>query len=49
MWNGDNGYETWKINNKCVRGKGMPIMEDIMSAWIKFKNKFYEWGNNINI
>jgi hypothetical protein len=48
MWNGENENNTWKLNTKGIRGIGMMIIEDIVSAWNKFKVKFYEWGNNIN-
>ncbi len=43
--NEDNGTRDIKLCD--VVGKGLPIMEDIVRSWIKFKNKFYEWGNNI--
>jgi hypothetical protein len=48
MWNGENEYDTWRLNTEGVRGTGMLLMEDIFSAWNTFKAKFYEWGNNIN-
>jgi hypothetical protein len=47
VWNlnEDNGTRDIKICDTV--GKGLPIMEDIVRAWIKFKSKFYEWGHNI--
>jgi hypothetical protein len=47
VWNlnEENGTRDIKICDTV--GKGLPIMEDIVRAWIKFKSRFYEWGNNI--
>jgi hypothetical protein len=49
VWNQQDGYETWKIDCRNIRGKGLRIMEDIIIAWNKFRKNFYEWGNNINM
>jgi hypothetical protein len=48
MWSGANGHETWSLNTLGVRGKGLMLMEDIVKSWQGFKERFYEWGNNIN-
>jgi hypothetical protein len=47
VWNGNMGMETWKINNRSVVNKGLPIMEDILKSWIVFKKSFYEISSNI--
>jgi hypothetical protein len=46
--NQQDGFETWRVESRKIRGKGLRIMEDIVIAWEKFKVCYYEWGNNIN-
>jgi hypothetical protein len=48
VWNIHERIETRTITLRNIQGKGLPIMEDIVKAWIDFKRTFYEWGNNIN-
>jgi hypothetical protein len=48
IWNQQDGYETWRVDSRKIRGIGLRIMEDIVIAWEKFKVCHYEWGNNIN-
>jgi hypothetical protein len=49
IWNGEHGLETWRVNKARVGGKGFQIMEDIVRSWTLFKEKFLEWGSNINL
>ncbi len=48
-WKNIQGMDVNDIKLEHVAGKGFPIMEDILEAWLKFKEKFYEWANNINL
>ncbi len=48
IWSNRDALDSWRIVKSRVTGKGLPIMEDIVENWLKFKRKFYEWGNNIN-
>ncbi len=48
IWNQQDGFETWRVERRKIRGKGLRILEDIVIAWEKFKVCYYEWGNNIN-
>jgi hypothetical protein len=48
VWKIHERIETRTIKLSNIQGKGLPIMEDIVGAWIEFKRTFYEWGNNIN-
>jgi hypothetical protein len=47
VWNIHERIGTGAITLSNIQGKGLPIMEDIVKAWLEFKSTFYEWGNNI--
>jgi hypothetical protein len=48
VWKNIQDMDVNDIKLEHVTGKGFPIMEDILEAWLKFKKKYYEWVNNIN-
>jgi hypothetical protein len=48
VWKIHERNETRTIKLSNIQGKGLPIMEDIVGAWIEFKRTFYKCGNNIN-
>jgi hypothetical protein len=48
-WKSIHVMDVNDIKLEHVTGKGFPIMEDIVKAWLRFKEKFYEWANNINL
>jgi hypothetical protein len=47
MWSGETEYDTWRLHTTGVMGIGLLLMEDIVKAWNAFKERFYEWGNQL--